>query len=211
MAGFEELKVALGDLDGEQVEAILADLKAAGGAGAAEALAACQAGMDIIGAKYETGEYFVADLIYAGELMTEAAEIIKSFLAAGEATSIGKIVICTVQGDIHDVGKNIVKALLEADGAEVIDLGVDVSPDAVVAAVADSQATVVALSGVLTLAINPMKETVRALTEAGLRDSVKVIIGGAPVTADYCELVGADAWTINAADGVGICHAWLVA
>ena len=208
---FEELKVAMGDLDGDKVEAILADLKAQGGTGAAEALAACQGGMDIIGAKYETGEYFVADLIYAGELMTDAADIIKSFLAAGEATSIGKIVIATVQGDIHDVGKNIVKALLEADGAEVIDLGVDVSPDDVVAAVAESEAQVVALSGVLTLAINPMKETVRALTEAGLRDSVKVIIGGAPVTADYCELVGADAWTINAADGVGICHAWLVA
>ena len=210
MSSFEELKVAMGDLDGDKVASLLQDLQASDGEGAAEALTACQGAMDIIGAKYESGEYFVADLIYAGDLMSDAAEIIKPYLAAGEGASIGKVVIATVEGDIHDVGKNIVKALIEADGAEVIDLGVDVSPDALVAAVKETEAPIVALSGVLTLAINPMKETVRALTEAGLRNSVKVIIGGAPVTADYREIVGADAWTINAAEGVIICHAWLV-
>jgi methanogenic corrinoid protein MtbC1 len=208
MATFEDLTRALADLDYEAVPALAAELLAGGPESAREALAACQAGMDVVGQRYETGEYFVADLMLAGDLMAEAAALIKPLLAGDAGASIGKLVICTVKGDIHDIGKNIVKALLEAEGIEVFDLGTDVAPAAIVDCVRQTGAAVVALSGVLTLAIGPMKETVEALSEAGLGDT-KVIIGGAPVTADYCRHVGADAWSINAPEGVRVCRGWL--
>ncbi|MCL1805568.1 MAG: cobalamin-dependent protein [Clostridiales bacterium] len=209
MADFDELRRAMGELEEEEVMKLLGGLKAAGGEGAAEALAACQAGMDIVGKRFETGEYFVADLIYAGELMGEAAAALKPYLSGGAGAGAGKMVLCTVKGDIHDIGKNILKALLEAGGIEVIDLGVDVAPEAIVAAVKESGVKVLALSGVLTLAVESMRDTVDALAEAGLRESVKVIVGGAPITADYCRIIKADAWSLNALEGVGVCHRWL--
>lgn len=209
MINFDELKQAIGDLDDEVVNRLLDELVKADGEGAAQALAACQQGMDIIGDRYETGEYFVADLVFAGDLMTEAANKLKPFLAGETTATIGNMVFCTVKGDIHDIGKNIVKALLEADGVNVIDLGVDVSSNDIIAAIKENNAAVLGLSGVLTLALDSMKDTIEALTDAGLREGIKVIIGGAPVTAEYCKLVGADAWSINAAESVGICHKWL--
>jgi len=209
MATYDELTTALGDLDYEAVPRLVAELAASASPEEARlALAACQAGMDVVGSRYESGEYFVADLMLAGDLMGEAAAALKPLLAGEGAEPLGRLVICTVKGDIHDIGKNIVKSLLEAEGIECIDLGTDAAPEAVVDCVRQSGATVVALSGVLTLAIGPMKETVDALAAAGLGD-VKVIIGGAPVTADYCAHVGADAWSINAPEGVRICRQWL--
>jgi len=199
----------MGDLEEDKVNSILADLVESGGQEAAAALAACQEGMDIVGNRFERGEYFVADLIYAGELMTQAAAALKPLLAEESGATVGKIVFCTVKGDIHDIGKNIVKALLEAAGIEVIDLGVDVAPANITAAVKDNGVSVLALSGVLTLAIDSMKATVEALAAAGLRERVKVLVGGAPVTADYCRLIGADAWSRSAAEGVSICRDWL--
>jgi methanogenic corrinoid protein MtbC1 len=206
MATYDDLRQAMGDLDGDAVSALVAEL-AVGAESAEAALAACQAGMDLVGERYETGEYFVADLMYAGELMGEAAAALKPLVAGGGAEPIGRVVLGTVKGDIHDIGKNIVKALLEAAGAEVIDLGVDVAPEAFAACAAESGAAAVALSGVLTLAIEPMKATVEAVRAAGL--PAKVIIGGAPVTPDYVAYVGADAGTINAAEGVRIVRGWL--
>jgi methanogenic corrinoid protein MtbC1 len=210
MTSFDDLKTAMGDLEDEKVMEILDELARAGGKDAALALAACQGGMDIVGQKYETGEYYVGDLIFAGDLMSQAAAALKPFLTGEAGASIGKMVFCTVNGDIHDIGKNIVKSLLEADGIEVIDLGVDIEPEAIVQAVKENAVNVIALSGVLTLSIESMKKTVEALAAAGLRDKTKVIIGGAPVTADFCAIVGADAWSLNAAEGVRICHNWLV-
>jgi len=208
MINLEELKIAMGDLDEDAVLAAIQGLADAGGEGAAEALAACQAGMDIIGEKYENGTYFVADLIYAGDIMGQAAALLKPLLGASVGTGIGKLVICTVKGDIHDIGKNIVKALLEAEGIEVIDLGVDTAADKVVAALKESGAKVLAMSGVLTIAVEAMKNTIAAIQAAGLSDT-KVIIGGACATEEYCAFVGADAWSINAAEGAGICRQWL--
>ena len=210
MASFEELKIAMGELDEDTVMKFMEDIRESG-EGAADALAACQAGMDIVGARFESGEYFVGDLICAGELMTDAVAVIKPLIAGEAGSSIGKMVFCTVKGDMHDIGKNIVKALLESSGIEVIDLGVDVAPETIIDAVKSNGVSVLALSGVLTLAIDSMKATVEALAAEGLRGSVKVIIGGAPVTADLCEVVGADAWSLNAAEGVSICRGWLSA
>jgi methanogenic corrinoid protein MtbC1 len=209
MASFAELTQAFAELDYAAIGGLIQELVQAP-ADASQALEACQAGMDRIGDKYETGEYFVADLILAGDMMAEAADQLKPWLAGSADANIGKLVICTVKGDIHDIGKNIVKALLEASGIECLDLGVDAAPQAIVDCVQQSGARIVALSGVLTLAIDSMKATVDALQAAGLSD-VKVLLGGAPVTADYCTYVGADAWSINAPEGVRICRSWLAA
>jgi methanogenic corrinoid protein MtbC1 len=209
MSSLDDLKNAMGDLDGDEVSRILGELTKSGGAEAGKALEACQEGMNIVGSKFETGEYFVADLIYAGEVMNEAATTLKPLLAGDSAEKLGKMVLATVKGDIHDIGKNIVKAIIEAGGIEVIDLGVDVAPKVIADTVKQNGATIVGLSGVLTLAIDSMRETVEVLKAEGLRDKVKVIIGGNPVNANYCALVGADAWSLNAAECVGICKKWL--
>lgn len=209
MVSFEELKIAVGNLDDEVIPGMIDELVKAGGDSPQKALEACQAGMDIVGAKYESGEYFVADLIFAGEIMNDAAAVLKPLLAGRGSESLGKMVFCTVKGDIHDIGKNIAKSLLEAGGIEVVDLGVDVPADRIIDAVKEHDVSVVGLSGVLTIAIDSMKAIVAALSETGLRDKVRVIIGGAPVTAEYCRMVGADAWSVNAAEGVKICQQWL--
>jgi methylmalonyl-CoA mutase cobalamin-binding domain/chain len=208
MSKYDDLKAAMGDLEEETITKLLDEIVKSGN-GVNEALAACQGGMDIVGEKYGTGEFFVADLIYAGELMSGAVASLKPLIKGGGAAAAGKMILCTVKGDIHDIGKNIVKALLEAAGIDIIDLGIDTTPQAIVDAVKKNGAKVIGLSGVLTPAIDSMKVTVEALKAAGIRESVKVIIGGAPVTADYCKLVGADAWSLSAAEAVGICKQWL--
>lgn len=208
MADYEKIKEGFANLDEptvlSELEKVIVE-----GADASEALLACQAGLDIVGQKFETGYYFIADLIFAGEIMNEAVAILSPVLADKGVESIGKVVICTVKGDVHDIGKNIVISLLEASGFEIIDLGVDVDPGTVVNAVKEHNPDVVALSGVLTLAINSMKNTVDALREAGLRDGIKVLIGGAPVTAEVCEIAGADSWTTNPQEGVVMCREWV--
>jgi methanogenic corrinoid protein MtbC1 len=210
MSNLDELKTAMGNLEEDEVTRLL-DGIVKSGSGVDGALAACQAGMNIVGEKYASGEYFVADLIYAGELMAGVVAVLKPLIKSEDSAAGGKMVLCTVKGDIHDIGKNIVKALIEAAGIQVIDLGIDVSPQAIVEAIAKHGARILGLSGVLTLAIDSMKDTVDALKAAGCRNDVKVIIGGAPVTADYCKLIGADAWTLSAAEAVDICKKWLAA
>lgn len=209
MIDFEKLAQAMGDLDEEVVVELLNQVMEAGGTDAPKAMEACQKGMDIVGKLFESGEYFVGDLIFAGELMTQAVDIMKDALVAGEAggTQKSKMVLCTVKDDLHDIGKNIVRAMLEAGGFEVIDLGIDVPPEKVVEAVKKNDVKIVGLSGVLTLAIDSMKATVEALKVAGLND-VKVIIGGAPVTEENCIYTGADAWAHNPQTTVQICKEW---
>jgi methanogenic corrinoid protein MtbC1 len=209
MSSLDDLKNAMGSLDEDGITRILGELTKSGGMDANKALEACQQGMNIVGGKFETGEYFVADLIYAGDLMNAAAATLKPLLSGESAARLGKMIMATVKGDIHDIGKNIVKAIIEAEGIEVIDLGVDVAPGAIVEAVKKNGAKIVGLSGVLTLAIDSMKETVEAFKADGSRDQVKIIIGGNPVTESYCALVGADAWTLNAAESAEICRKWL--
>jgi methanogenic corrinoid protein MtbC1 len=175
---------------------------------AEEALEACQKGMDEVGRLFEEGEYFVGDLIFAGEIMTEAVELIKPRLAGTGGGSYGKMLIATVKNDLHDIGKNIVKIILEAGGFDVLDLGTDVSPEAIVEAARENGIRIIALSGVLTLSIESMKETVDAFTAAGMRDGVKIVIGGAPITEAACERVGADAWTKSPQKALAYCREW---
>lgn len=209
MIDFESLAHAMGDLDEDTMVELLQAVMAEGGADAAKAMEACQKGMDTVGKLFEDGEYFVGDLIYAGELMTQAVEILKDALVTGEGSSVKtKMIICTVKDDLHDIGKNIVKAMLEANGFDVIDLGIDVPASRIVEVAKAENIKIVALSGVLTLAIDSMKATVDALKAAGL-DDVKVVIGGAPATADVCKRVGADDWAHSPQKTISICKAWV--
>ena len=192
MIDFEELAQAMGDLDEDTVKELLEKVMAAGGADAQAAMDACQKGMDIVGTRFEEGEYFVGDLIYAGELMTDAVGILKSALVTGDGgSSKTKMILCTVKDDLHDIGKNIVRSMLEAAGFDVLDLGIDVPASEIVKAAQENNIKIVALSGVLTLSIDSMKTTVDAFKAAGM-DDVKIIIGGAHVSESACKLTGAD-------------------
>ena len=199
----------MGDLDEDTMTEMLHEVMADGGSQAQSAMDACQKGMDIVGQRFESGEYFVGDLIYAGELMTTAVGMLKDALVTGDGSSGSKtkMLLCTVKDDLHDIGKNIVRSMLEAAGFEVIELGIDVPAEKVVETVKAENLKIVALSGVLTLAIDSMKKTVDALKAAGLSD-VKVIIGGAPVSEEAMKITGADEWAHSPQKTVSVCQEW---
>ena len=205
MIDFENLATAMGELDEDTVKEILESVDSVDAANSA--MEACQKGMDTVGKLFEEGEYFVGDLIYAGELMTDAVEILKPYLAGTDtAGNKTRMILCTVKDDLHDIGKNIVRSMLEANGFDVLDLGIDCPADKIVAAAKAENIKIVALSGVLTLALDSMKATVAAIKEAGLE--CKVIIGGAPVSAEACKNIGADEWAHSPQKTVATCKAW---
>ena len=205
MIDFENLATAMGELDEDTVKEILESVDSVDAANSA--MEACQKGMDTVGKLFEEGEYFVGDLIYAGELMTDAVEILKPYLAGTDtAGNKTRMILCTVKDDLHDIGKNIVRSMLEANGFDVLDLGIDCPADKVVETAKAEGIKIVALSGVLTLALDSMKATVAAIKEAGLE--CKVIIGGAPVSAEACKNIGADEWAHSPQKTVATCKAW---
>jgi len=207
MIDFVVLAKAMGDLDEDSVKETLNQVMAEGGKDAPKAMEACQKGMDIVGKNFEAGEYFVGDLIYAGELMTDAVSILKDALVSTDyAGPKTKMILCTVKDDLHDIGKNIVRAMLEAGGFEVLDLGIDTPIEKIVETAKAENIKIVALSGVLTLAIDSMKATVDALKAAGL--DCKVIIGGAPVSEEAKIHTGADEWAHSPQKTVQVCKAW---
>ena len=210
MIDFETLKNAMGDLDEDTLNEMLQQVMNEGGGDAQAALEACQAGMKIVGDRFESGEYFVGDLIFAGEILSSGIEIIKPAIGGESGEKVGRLLLCTVAGDLHDIGKNIVKSLLEAAGFEVLDLGIDTPIQKIVDTVKAENLKIVALSGVLTLAIDSMKATIDALKAEGL-DDVKVIIGGAPVSEDACAATGADAWAHSPQKTVDVCKGWAIA
>jgi methanogenic corrinoid protein MtbC1 len=164
--------------------------------------------MQIIGERFETGEYFLPELIVSGDILAAIASEVKPYLVrTTKVKKIAKIVIGTVAGDIHDIAKDIVVLILDINGFDVIDLGVDVPVKKFVESVQEHQAKIVGLSGFLTLAIEPMRETISALREAGLSD-VKVMIGGGPINELVCDDIGADDWGANAIDAVSIANKW---
>jgi corrinoid protein of di/trimethylamine methyltransferase len=170
---------------------------------------ALREGMSIIGERFESGEYFLSELIMSAEIFKEAAEVITPYLKPGSGEHKGTIVIGTVQGDIHYIGKNIVATLLRCEGYEVHDLGEDVKPEAFVEKVKETGAKIVGLSALLTVAFDAMKATVEKLKEAGLRDQVKVIIGGAPVNESVVDYCGADAYGKDASEAVKLANSYL--
>ncbi|MFZ7120012.1 MAG: cobalamin B12-binding domain-containing protein [Eubacteriaceae bacterium] len=208
---FQSLTQAVGELEEEKVLEMLNDFIANNPSetDGQKAVTACQDGMAVVGDLFEKGEYFVGDLIFAGELLTEAINTLKPVIGSENSSKAGTIVLGTVHGDLHDIGKNIFKSMSEAAGFEVHDIGIDQPVSTFVEKVKEIKPDIVGMSGVLTLALESMKDTVDGLQEAGLRDSVKIIIGGNPVTKEACEHIKADAFTTNAAEGVKISQGWV--
>jgi 5-methyltetrahydrofolate--homocysteine methyltransferase len=162
------------------------------------------AAMAEVGKRFEEGEYFVPEMLIAARAMQTGMALLKPHLQQSEVKSQGKVVIGTVKGDLHDIGKNLVGMMLEGAGFEIIDLGTDVSPEKFVAAARESQGNVVAMSALLTTTMPNMKTTIEALQAAGIRDRVKVLVGGAPVTENYARQVGADGYAPDASRAVAI-------
>ena len=156
------------------------------------------AGMDIVGAKFKANEIFVPQVLVAARAMNAGAELLKPHLQDGEASNAGKICMGTVKGDLHDIGKNLVIMMFEGKGFEVIDLGVDVAPETFIQTAIDENCQIIACSALLTTTMPIMADVVKAAEEAGIRDKVKIMIGGAPVTQDFCDQIGADAFTQDA-------------
>ena len=162
------------------------------------------AGMDRVGKDFKSGELFVPEVLIAARAMHAGMGVLRPLLAASGAPGGDKFLIGTVKGDLHDIGKNLVKMMMEGAGFETVDLGTDVSPEAFVAAVAQHKPRLLGMSALLTTTMVSMKTTMEALRDAGLRDSVKILVGGAPVTAAFAEQIGADAYASDAATAVDI-------
>ena len=156
-------------------------------------------GMSVIGEKFKNNEIFVPEVLIAARAMNMGAALLKPLLAESGVKATGKACIGTVKGDLHDIGKNLVKMMLEGKGLEVIDLGTDVSPETFVKTAQEENCQIICCSALLTTTMGVMGEVVKAVTDAGLRDKVKIMIGGAPVTEAFCRQIGADAYTPDAA------------
>ena len=165
-------------------------------------------GMNIIGEKFKNNEVFVPEILVAARAMNKGMQTLKPALTKEGIEPIGKAVICTVKGDMHDIGKNLVKILIEGQGIECIDLGVDVEPARIVETVRESGAKLVRLSALLTTPMYGQKDVIDALKEAGLRDQVKVMVGGAPVTQAFADEIGADCYTLDAASAAQAARAY---
>jgi len=165
--------------------------------------------MDEVGRLFEAEEFFVPELLLAGRAMKAAMELLKPLLSASGQEMAARVIIGTVKGDLHDIGKNIVASMLEGGGFEVIDLGADVSPETFIAAIAERKPQIVCMSALLTVTMPAMKLTIDALKTSGLRGQVKVLVGGAPVTMEYAKEIGADGYSENASGAVGLVKALL--
>lgn len=212
MSGDQEaLVTAIADM--KEAEAVVLVRKLiADGVAPIDILASCRQAMDIVGARFEAQEYFIPELVLAGEMLDQIGSIVKPLIKeqAGPAVeTAGKVLIGTVAGDLHDIGKNIVTFMLDVNGFEVIDLGVDVPKEAFVEAIKTHRPQVAGLSGFLTLAFDSMKDTIDAIEAAGLRDQVKISIGGGQVDEQVRRYTGADAFGLTAMDAVAQCKGWI--
>lgn len=171
----------------------------------------CRKALTSVGDRYAKKEYFLSEMIVAAEIFREIMEILESHIPArtGTAKAIGKIVIGTVKGDIHDIGKNIAVSMLKINGFDVFDLGVDVPPESFVAEIRKVDPEIVGMSGLITVSWDSMKETVKAIEDAGLRDEVKIIIGGGAANEEAARYVGADACAAEVMKGIDVCKRWM--
>ena len=205
----EKIKTLMGDLEEEALLALVKKRLEAGDAPMA-VIEACRDGMQIVGDRFAKQEYFVSELVASGELFNEVMEIIGPRMPAGEdSKSQNEIVFGTVRGDIHDIGKNIVTSMLRANGFKVYDMGIDVPPQVFVDKISETKAPVVLLSGFLTLAFDSMKQTVDAIKTAGMRDKVKICIGGGQIDANVQKYTGADGWGPDAMTAVSFSRKWI--
>jgi methylmalonyl-CoA mutase cobalamin-binding domain/chain len=210
MANKEDLINAIVDIDEDRVYELVKELTNEKIA-PQEIISILREGVEIIGDKFNKKEYFLTELVMAGEIFTQSAKILEPAMKKEVKGDIPRetVVVGTVQGDVHDIGKNIFVTLLKSAGFNAIDLGVDIPPEKFIEKVKETNAKVIAYSGLLTIAMESMKATTEALKEAGLRDKIKIIIGGLPVDELWMKEVGADAFTDNAFEGVSIVSKWL--
>jgi methylmalonyl-CoA mutase cobalamin-binding domain/chain len=205
---FSEIKSALVEFEVDLLK-VKAQEALDQGVDAEEIIGVLSEGMDVVGERYQSGEYFVTSLIIAGETMKEALEVLEPHLSGRGAAKLGKIVMATVAGDIHDIGKNIFTTLMDTAGFEVIDLGVDVSAEAIVAAVKKHSPDILGLSALLTTNLEQFPLIVEMLEKEGRRSRVKIVVGGATVTDEFAKSAGVDALAKSAVEGVNICKAWV--
>lgn len=200
-----ELANAIADLKEDEVRKIVQD-KIAAGTNPMSIVDECRQGMEIVGERYKNKEYFLGELIMSGEIFKEAMAVVEPKLKAGQSEKpVAKIVLGTAKGDIHSIGKDIVAMLLNAAGFEIYDVGVDAAPEVFVNKLKETGAPILGISGLLTPSFESMKQTVQALEAAGLRNKIKVIIGGGIVTEVVRKYVGADSFTDDAPEGVELC------
>jgi methanogenic corrinoid protein MtbC1 len=183
------------------------------GAEPLEILENCRKAVEIVGEKYENGQYFMPELILTGEMLNQISKMakakIKDAVEEDESRYIGKVVLGTVKGDIHDIGKNIVAFMLDTNGFKVYDLGVDVPASKFVEAIKEYKPQIIGMSALLTLAFDKMKETIKAIEDAELRDQVKIMIGGAPINDQIKDYTGADGWGEDAVAAVSLAKKWM--
>jgi 5-methyltetrahydrofolate--homocysteine methyltransferase len=205
----DDLTNALADLKEKEALKIVQD-RLGGGGDPLGIMSDARRGMEIVGERFAASEYFIPDLVYSGEILKEITALVKPRLSeVADVKRLGKVIIGTVAGDIHDIGKDIVVFMLDVNGFEVYDLGVDVPPQHFADKIRETGAPVVGLSGFLTLAFDSMKETVDAIQAAGLRDKVKVMIGGGQMNEEVRAYTGADAYGADAMAGVTLAKRWI--
>lgn len=202
MADIKELQETIINGNRKKAEELTNQLIAAGVTPLAIINDGLIAGMQIVGTRFKCNEFYVPEVLVAARAMQSAMAIVKPLLKAGEIKAPATVAIGTVQGDLHDIGKNLVMMMLEGAGFEIVDLGVDVSPDVFIESVKSKGVNVIAMSALLTTTMPGMKTTIEALTAANVRDKVNVIIGGAPVTQEYATEIGADGYAPDAASAV---------
>ena len=204
-----DLVSTLADLKEEEVLAI-AQGRLDSGEDPSKILGDARKGVAIVGQRYQDGEYFIPELVYAGEMLKAIVEMVKPKLAKdAEVKRLGKVIIGTVAGDIHDIGKDIVTFMLDVNGFEVYDLGVDVPAEEFIDKIKEVEPEVVGLSGFLTVSFDSMKETIQSIKDKGLRDKVKIMIGGGTLDDTVREYVGADAFGRFAGDAVSLAQKWI--
>ncbi len=218
---FAELLIIKEDFMNQNLVNLMADLKEEetlalvhelikGGTNPLDILDDASSAMEVVGKRFETGEYFIPDLIMAGEILKGISDIVKPFLEARQiGVKKGKVLIGTVAGDIHDIGKDIVTFMLDVNGYEVLDLGIDVPVSVFVEKTREFKPQVMGLSGFLTLAFESMKKTVEGLEQAGLRDSLKIMIGGGQMDEEIRKYAKADAYGKDAVAAVNLCRQWI--
>ncbi len=184
--------------DGELLQQMVREALAGGVSASAILNDGLIAGMDIVGEKMESGDMFIPEVLMAAQAMGESVEVLKPLLADGESSKVGKVVLGTVKGDLHDIGKNLVKMMMESAGFETIDLGVDISPEDFVKAIVENQPDIVGLSALLTTTMPMMKRSIETIEESGLRKNLKIIVGGAPVNQAFADEIGADGYAPDA-------------
>ena len=206
MADFEALQQAVINGKNKDAEAVTEAMLAEGIAAKQILDEGLIPGMNVVGEKFKNNEFYVPEVLIAARAMKAAMALVRPKLLEAKVEPKGKVAIATVRGDLHDIGKNLVAMMLEGAGYDIIDLGVDCSPEQFVDAVVNQGAQIVAMSALLTTTMPSMKETVDALNEAGVRDKAKVMIGGAPVTQQYADEIGADGYAADAASAVDLAN-----